>query len=126
MEEVLPAHHVGDALRRIVDHDRKVIAGRRVLARQHDVAPQRGIGTNNSSSTVRALTALGPGEIERARRRLFPPPLRGRDREGGIFILFQSLTSLPFAAANAATNDLSRKGGGEGRETFDRRSHVET
>ena len=42
--EVLAAHHVRDALERIVDDDRDVIARRDLLAGQHHVAPSRGIG----------------------------------------------------------------------------------
>ena len=43
-EQVLAAHHVGDALQGIVDHHREVIAGRRLLAADDDVAPGRRIG----------------------------------------------------------------------------------
>src|SRR5262249_43032487 len=39
LEQILPAHDMGHALQRVVDHDRQVVAGRRLLARQHHVAP---------------------------------------------------------------------------------------
>ena len=42
VEEVAPAHDVGDALRPIVDDDCEVIARRRVLAREDDVAQAAG------------------------------------------------------------------------------------
>ena len=53
MEQVLTAHHMGDALMRIVDHDRKVIAGGNILARQDDVAPRRRIGQNHAGLPAR-------------------------------------------------------------------------
>ena len=37
-EEVAAAHDVGDALRGVVDGDGEMVAGRRVLAGEHDVA----------------------------------------------------------------------------------------
>ena len=43
-EQVAAAHHVGDALRGVVDGDGEMIAGRRVLAGEHDVAEQLGLG----------------------------------------------------------------------------------
>ena len=38
-EQVAAPHHLGDALQGVVDHDGQMIAGRRLLARQDDVAP---------------------------------------------------------------------------------------
>src|SRR5260370_42281580 len=38
-EQVLAPHHVGHALQGVVDHYRKMIAVRRLLARQDDIAP---------------------------------------------------------------------------------------
>jgi len=37
--QVLPAHHMRYAMQRVVDDHREMIAGRRLLAPQHDVAP---------------------------------------------------------------------------------------
>src|SRR3569623_415235 len=84
MEQVLAAHHVGDALQRVIERNRQVIARRRVLAGEHHVAPGGGVGEDPSSLPIWTATALGPRETCSTRRRLFPPPLRGRDREGGI------------------------------------------
>jgi cobalamin biosynthesis protein CbiG len=36
--QVLAAHHVGDALRRVVDHHRQLVGGLAVGAAQHEVA----------------------------------------------------------------------------------------
>ncbi len=62
VEQVAPAHHVGDALRRVVDHDGEVIAGRRVLARQDDVAPGGGIGGDGAGFARRAGAGFLPGK----------------------------------------------------------------
>ena len=43
-EEVAAAHDVGDALGGVVDRDGEMIAGRRVLAGEDDVAEQPGLG----------------------------------------------------------------------------------
>src|SRR6516164_8410157 len=71
---------MGHALARIVDHDRKVIARRRLLARQHDVAPYLRICRDRSGFIP------GPGLDPRQRsgscdpRRHAPPALGGRER----------------------------------------------
>ena len=44
LEQVGAAHHVGDALPRIVDGDREMIGGGRILAREHDVAESLRLG----------------------------------------------------------------------------------
>ena len=54
-EQVLAAHHLGDALQGIVDHDRKMIAGRRLLARQDDIAPSFRPGGDRAGFAVRDL-----------------------------------------------------------------------
>ena len=57
VKQVLPAHHVGDALRGVVDHHRQMIAGRRLLARQDDVAPGGRIGGDDAGF------AAGPAPV---------------------------------------------------------------
>lgn len=42
--KVGPAHHVRDALIRVIDHDGQMIARRHVFADNHRIAPGRGIG----------------------------------------------------------------------------------
>ena len=69
MEQVLTAHHMGDALMRIVDHDRKVIAGGNILARQDDVAPRRRIGQNHAGLPARTCARFTPGQRLPAWRR---------------------------------------------------------
>ena len=39
VKKILAAHDIGDALQRVVDDDREMIARRRVLARQNNIAP---------------------------------------------------------------------------------------
>ena len=53
-EQVLAAHHMGDALHRVVEHDREMIAGRRLLAADDHVAPGRGIGRDLAGLAGRA------------------------------------------------------------------------
>ena len=62
-EQVLPAHHFGDALQGVVDHDRQMIAGRRLLARQDDVAPGLRMGGDDTGLAVGAFAMLDPAEI---------------------------------------------------------------
>ena len=45
-EEIRAARHQSDALQRVVDADRKMVARRRILARQHHVAERERIGGN--------------------------------------------------------------------------------
>ena len=78
-EQVLAAHHLRHALQGVVDHHREMIAGRRLLARQDDVAPGFRPGGDNAGLAVRAFAVLGPGQIARPRAR--PPPCRAAARK---------------------------------------------
>ena len=82
MKQVLAAHDVRDPLQRVVDHDREVIAGRRLLARQDDVAPGLRAGGDCPRFAIGAFALLGPGEVAGARdRRVHVEPQRiGRAR----------------------------------------------
>ena len=60
--QVDAARHQRHPLQRIIDRDREMIAGRRLLARQHDVAERGGIGRDPP-------TVLVPGERPGARQR---------------------------------------------------------
>ena len=62
MKQVAPAHHVGDVLRRVIDHHRKVVAGRRVLTGEDHVAPGGGIGGDGAGFARRAGAGFRPGE----------------------------------------------------------------
>ena len=44
VEEVPPAHHVGDPLQMVVHHHGDVIAGGNVAPPDHGIAPERGLG----------------------------------------------------------------------------------
>ena len=70
-EQVLAAHHVGDALQGVVDHDRQMVAGRRLLAREDDVAP--GL---RPAVTV-PCSPLGPSPCS-VQARCWPGPRAGR------------------------------------------------
>jgi hypothetical protein len=71
-EQVAAAHHVGDALRGIVDGDREMVAHRRVLAGEDDVAERSGSAcTSPSPSRQRA----GPGQ-PRGAGDVEPPGMR--------------------------------------------------
>src|SRR4051794_27998029 len=59
MKEIAAAHDISHALRGVVDDDGKVIAGRRLLARQDNVAPGRRIDGD--------LTLLGFGPVQPTR-----------------------------------------------------------
>ncbi len=73
-EQVLAPHHIGDALQGVVDHHREVIAGRRLLARQDDVAPGLRPGGHRAGLAVGTLAMLDPAEVAGARAA--PPPCR--------------------------------------------------
>ena len=71
-EQVAAADDVGHALRGIVDDDGEMVAGRRVLAGEDDVAEDGGLG-------LHAGFALAPAQASRARDRLGdvePPCMR--------------------------------------------------
>ncbi len=68
-EQIVSAHHVRDALERIVDDDRKMVARRHVPARQHHVAPGPRRGRHRSGLAVRARAGLRPIERESALER---------------------------------------------------------
>src|SRR5450432_2556556 len=53
---------MGDALERVVDHDREVVAGRHVLARQYEIAPSPGIGYDLAALAIRACAFLRPAQ----------------------------------------------------------------
>ena len=75
VEQILSPHHMGDALQGIVQHHREVIAGRRILAREDDVAPCRRIRRDGTALALGARTLLGPVEHAgtRDRRRHVEP-----------------------------------------------------
>src|SRR5882757_8100349 len=62
-EQVPAPHHVRDRLQRVVDHHRQMIAGRRLLTRQDDVAPGFRPGDDGTVVAVGAFAKLGPAEI---------------------------------------------------------------
>ena len=72
-EQILAAHHLGDALQRVVNHDREVIAGRRLPAREDDVAPGLRPGGDRaglaSGPSPRSIQARSPAIAA-------PPPYR--------------------------------------------------
>ena len=73
-EQVLAAHHLGHALQGVVDHHREVIAGRRLLAREDDVAPGFRPGGDRAGLALGTFAVLDPGRDRRRARR--PPPYR--------------------------------------------------
>ena len=73
-EQVRAAHHLGDALQGVVDHHREVIAGRRLLAREDDVAPGFRPGGHRTGLAIGTFAVLGPAEDRRPARK--PPPCR--------------------------------------------------
>ena len=81
-EQVGAAHHLGDALQGVVDHHREVIAGRRLLAREDDVAPAFRPGGHRAGLAIGTVAVLGPAEIggPRARRRHVEPQRIGHAR----------------------------------------------
>ena len=66
-EQVLAPHHLRHALPRVVDDHREVIAGRRFLARDDDVAPRFGPGGDRPPFALRAFAALAPAQFAGAR-----------------------------------------------------------
>ena len=77
--QVLPAHDVRHALQRVVDHDREMIAGRRLLAPEHDVAPRFRLRHQGVVLLLRVFAGLDPGERAGALdRRVHVEPQRVR------------------------------------------------
>src|ERR1700722_5558494 len=66
-EQILAPHHLGHALQGVVDDHREVIAGRRLLARQDDVAPRLRPGGHRAGLPIRTFAAVGPAEVTGAR-----------------------------------------------------------
>src|SRR5581483_641636 len=62
MKQVAATHHVGHALRRVVNDDRKMIARRYLLAAENDIAPDRGIDGNRACLTARPCSGFRPGQ----------------------------------------------------------------
>ena len=60
--KVLPAHHMRHALQRVVHYDREMIAGRRILAREHDIAPLLRLGHQGFVILFRIGSGLDPGQ----------------------------------------------------------------
>ena len=61
-EQVPAPHHVGDALQGVVDHDGQMIARRRLLARQDDVAPGLGLCGDDAALATGALALFFPAQ----------------------------------------------------------------
>src|SRR3954465_15217493 len=64
--EVLPAHHMRDALHGVVEDDREVVARRHLLAPDHRVAPAFGPGRDDALGSIRREAAIG--ELRRCGR----------------------------------------------------------
>ncbi len=81
-EQVLAAHHLRHALQGVVDHHREVIAGRRLLAREDEVAPGLRPGGHRAGLAIGTFAVLDPAEIAGARagRRHVEPQRIGRAR----------------------------------------------
>ena len=62
VEQILATDDIAHPLQRVVDDDRKVVAGRRVLARENDITPGLRPRQDLTSLTVRALPLLDPCE----------------------------------------------------------------
>src|SRR4051794_20229296 len=62
-EQVLPTHHVGYALKAIIDHDREVVTCGHFLARKDEIAPCLRPRHHQVLLTTRSRTMLDPGEI---------------------------------------------------------------
>src|ERR1041385_4754315 len=62
-EQVEAARHMRDALQRVVDYHRKMIAGRRLLAREDDVAPRLRLGGHRAGLAVRPFALFAPAQI---------------------------------------------------------------
>lgn len=75
VEEVEPAHHMGDALGRIIHHHRQMIAGGRIRAGQDDIAPG---GRIDLDLAFFAIAGFGPGErrADESQRLLHVEPQR--------------------------------------------------
>ena len=81
-EQVPAPHHVGNALQGVVDHDGQVIARRRLLARQDDVAPGLGLCGDDAALAAGTLATLFPGQSPGIART--PPPCRAAARKARL------------------------------------------
>src|SRR6516164_3481273 len=70
MEQVLAAHHMGNALTRVIHHRREVITGRHVFACQDDVAPCGRVANDSTGFSARAGPDFGPGQWRAAAARV--------------------------------------------------------
>ena len=77
-QHVLAARHQGHALEVIVDGDREVIAGRRVLPRDHEVAHQQRLALDTAARLV--VKGVRPGLFRRTRGVEPQADTRGRPR----------------------------------------------
>src|SRR5436190_11803887 len=89
-EKVLTAHDLGHALEGVIDYDRKMVAGRRLLARQHHVAPSFRMSGNDAGFAIGALAEFDPAEIASKRTSLSHVEPQRKRRAG----LNQSLPPL--------------------------------
>ena len=84
VKKILAAHDIGDALQRVVDDDREMIARRRVLARQNDIAPllrpRRDVAEAKFAPGQRRRQLDAPRAIS---SRSATPPVRKTSRIGG-------------------------------------------
>ena len=74
-EQVRAPHHLGDALQGVVDHNREMIAGRRLLAREDDVAPGLQAGPQPPRRSRRRDLRRARSSRDRGPARA-PPPCR--------------------------------------------------
>ena len=113
LEEVLPAHHLGDRLARVVDHDGEVIGDADVLARQHHVAGRAGLDGDATVLARRSLTAfdkaqgtgcpLSRGEVQAPGERL----AGGKSR--GLFLGGQRRAAVAFRRTVRGARGISSR-----------------
>ncbi len=101
-KEVASAHDVGDALERIVDRHRQMIARREIAPAENDVAPQRRL--RKTSDRAQALAEFDPGQIGR----------NGLDRESRVeapcgFFAAREATSAFVGGKRAACSRIERR-----------------
>ena len=103
-EQVLAAHDVGDALQRIIDHDRQMIAVRRLLAREDNVAPGFRPGNQGSDLAVRACALLVPCQLPVTRDGRFDVEPEG---EGRVYVPLRNTISVSPEAGNPFSTALN-------------------
>src|SRR5437016_13625313 len=69
-EKVPIADGLGQALEGVIDYARKMVSGRRFLARQYHVAPSFRMSGNGAGLAIGALAEFDPAEIAGTRTRL--------------------------------------------------------